>query len=147
MYLAIVSIACVNGFSIGQAGNSATVVAPSAFDTRPPPNLLPQTRAQVCPPSKTPIAELQEYCQQNGLKPPQYKDLQVTEGFCCIVTIKDKQWTGGIKTKKQDAKHSAAEVAFQQLCHSSRCIARCGNYSYIVCMQIWPIVVQLQFHL
>jgi len=87
MYLAIVSIAILYKwfFYIGQAGNSAIVVAPSIFDTRPPPNLLPQTRARACPLSKTPIAKLQEYCQQNGLKPPQYKDLQVTKDSVALL--------------------------------------------------------------
>ena len=64
---------------------------------------------------KTPIAKLQEYCQQNNLTLPVYKELQVVGGFRWIVTIRDKQYGGGIKSSKQDAKHSVAEVALRQL--------------------------------
>ena len=64
---------------------------------------------------KTAITKLQEYCQQNDIKLPEYKDSQVTGGFRCAVTVRGKQYSGETKSKKQDAKHSAAEVALQKL--------------------------------
>ena len=105
---------------IGQAEINAV-----ASDTRTQPCLPPQTRRPVClPPSlvKTPIAKLQEHCQQNYLTLPAYKELQVAGGFRWTVTIHDKQYCGEIKSNKQDAKHSVAEVALQQLCSSSECL-------------------------
>ena len=107
--------------AIGQAGISAV-----ASDTRTQPCLPPQTRPPVCSPSsvmKTPIAKLQEYCQQNYLTLPAYKELQVAGGFRWTVTIRDKQYYGEIKSNKQDAKHSAAEVALQRLDSSSEFVS------------------------
>ena len=71
---------------------------------------------------KTPIAKLQEYCQQNSLDLPVYKDVQATGGFRCTVKVKSKQFTGETRSAKQDAKHSAAEVALQHLDRSSKCL-------------------------
>ena len=90
------------------------------FGAKSPLCLPPQSRAAVCSPPKTPIAKLQEYSQQNNLKIPEYKEVQVSGGFRCTVTVRGKKYTGDIKGKKQDAKHSAAGVALQQLSSSSK---------------------------
>ena len=111
-------------FSLGWAGNSVTKVVQPTFDVTSPPSLRPQTRAPVVhSPSlvmKTAITKLQEYCQQNDVNLPDYKDSQVTGGFRCIVTVRGKQYSGETKSKKQDARHSAAEVALQKLNSSSK---------------------------
>ena len=110
-------------FSLGQAGNSAITVVQPTFGGRSPPCLPPHTRAPIVhPPSptmKTAVAKLHEYCQQNDVK-PEYKDHQVIGGFRCTVTVRGKQYNGETKSKKQDAKHSAAEVALQKLSSSSK---------------------------
>ena len=107
---------------LGQGGSSATVVLPN-FGTRSPGPLClpPQSRTAVCSPPKTPVAKLQEYSQQNNLKLPEYKEVQpVSGGFRCTVTVRGKKYSGEIKGKKQDAKHSAAGVALQHLSSSSK---------------------------
>ena len=95
------------------------MVVQPIFGVKSLPCLWPQTRAPVVhsPSSvmKTAITKLQEYCQQNDVKLPEYKDNQVTGGFRCTVTVRGKQYSGETKSKKQDAKHSAAEVALQKL--------------------------------
>lgn len=108
---------------------------------------IAKLQPSVClPPSlvKTPIAKLQEHCQQNYLPLPAYKELQVAGGFRWTVTIHDKQYCGEIKSNKQDAKHSAAEVALQQLDSSSEFVRFLHEhaYNYLLLVQIWPIVVQ-----
>ena len=95
--------------SIDQRGNNSVAKLPSTFSSSTPP-VDPSS-----PVIKMPVSKLQEYCQQNNLKPPIYKEHQVTGGFCFVVTVKDKQYDGEIKIKKQDAKHSAADVALQEL--------------------------------
>ena len=67
-----------------------------------------------------PISQLQEYCQQNKLKEPDYRELPSQTGseFQFTVIVNDKSYTGSVKSKKQEAKHSAAEVAFQQVSSS-----------------------------
>ena len=69
--------------------------------------------------TKSPVSILQEYCQQNKLKD---SDCEFTEvpvhsggGFSYVVTVKGNSYNGTVRTKKQEAKHSAAEVAVQQL--------------------------------
>ena len=139
--------------------NSIIIFSAVVSDTRTQPCWPPQTRPPVCsPPSlvktpiaklqppvcsppKTPIAKLQEHCQQNYLPLPAYKELQVAGGFRWIVIIHDKQYCGEIKSNKQDAKHSAAEVALQQLDSSSEFVCFLP-YNYLLLVQIWPIVVQ-----
>ena len=69
---------------------------------------------------KTAITKLQEYCQQNDISLPEYKDSQVTSGFRCTITVRGRQYSGETKSKKQDAKHSAAEVALKKLNSSSK---------------------------
>ena len=97
---------------------------------------------------KTPIAKLQEYCQQNCLTLPAYKEVQVAGGFRWTVTIRDKQYSGEIKSSKQDAKHSAAEVALQRLNNSSEFVCfLLYMHEHALFMQIWPIVVEVQFRL
>lgn len=109
---------------IGLAGSNATAIVPlPTFGTGPPSCVPPQSRTTVrSPPSvmKTPVAKLQEYCQQNDLKLPEYKELQATGGFRCTVTVRGKQYSGEVKSKKQDAKHSVAEVALQRLNSSGK---------------------------
>ena len=116
--------------AIGQDGSSALPSAsakPSTTTVQP--CLPPQNRTPVSlPPSvpKTPVTKLQEYCQQNNTALPVYKALQVPVGFRYTVTVRDREYTGEIKGNKQDARHSAAEVAFQQLDNSRKleCITR-----------------------
>lgn len=110
-------------FPLGHAGNSTTAVVLPTFGARSPSCLPPQSRAPVHSPSsvtKTAVTKLQEYCQQNDIKLPDYKELQVTGGFRCTVTVRGKQYSGEIKSKKQNAKHCAAEVALQRLKSSSK---------------------------
>ena len=102
-----------------------------ASNTKSQPCLPPQTRSSApigSPPSltKTLITKLQEYCQQNNIV-PLYKELQVTAGFCYTVTVRDRQYSGEIKNSKQDARHSAAEVALQRIDNSSK--SKCIHYN------------------
>ena len=86
-------------------------------------HLPPHIRAPVSSPlsvTKKPVAQLQEYCQQNNGVLPVYKPLQVPVGFRYTVTVRDREYTGEIKSNKQDAKHSAAEIAFQKLDNSRK---------------------------
>ena len=96
-------------------------VVPSApRPTHTPPALLPVHRSQS---SSTPISKLQEYCQENGLYHPEYNELPTRKGgggFHCSVTVDGKTYAGVVKPKKQEAKQSAAEVAFKQVA-SSEC--------------------------
>ena len=75
---------------------------------------------QPSPVMKTPISKLQEYCQQNKLTPPSYNEFQVSGGFYFVVTVRSKQYSGETRSTKQEAKHSAAEAALQQLYTSSK---------------------------
>lgn len=111
--------------AIGQDENDTVTVSASArpVSTAAQPCLPPQTRIPVSsPPSvpKTPIAKLQEYCQQNNTALPVYKALQIPIGFRYTVTVRDREYTGEVQGSKQDAKHSAAEVAYQQLDNSRK---------------------------
>ena len=116
MYI-VTKMRCCNetvlyGISIDQPGNSSVATLPPTLSSSAPPVGPVDSSSPVI---KTPVSKLHEYCQQNNLKPPDYKELQVTGGFCFMVTVKGKQYDGKIKSKKQDAKHSAADVALQQL--------------------------------
>ena len=115
--LVVIQLDCT---ATGETGNSATVSSTATTQ----PFIPPQTRAPVCSPpaARTPIAKLQEYCQQNSLDLPVYKEAQAAGGFRCTVKVRSKQFTGEIRGAKQDAKHSAAEVALQQLDRSSKCL-------------------------
>ena len=96
--------------------NTTPIVSPLAFETRAPISTL-----HLSPPvMKTPISKLQEYCQQNKLTPPHYNEFQVSEGFRFAVTVRGKRYSGETKRKKQEAKHSEAEAALQQLYTSSK---------------------------
>ena len=102
----------LNGVSTDHTeSNTTPIVSPLAFETR-----TPISTVHLSPPvMKTPISKLQEYCQQNKLTPPHYNEFQVSEGFRFAVTVRGKQYSGETKRKKQEAKHSAAEAALQQL--------------------------------
>ena len=119
--------------AIGQDGSSALPSASAKPSTTiAQPCLPPQNRTPVSsPPSvpKTPITKLQEYCQQNNTALPVYKELQVPIGFRFTVTVRDREYTGETKGNKQDAKHSVAEVAFQQLDNSRK--LECITIAYI----------------
>ena len=67
--------------------------------------------------TKTPVSILLEYCQQNKVKDPEYMEVpaQNGSGFSYVVTVKGNSYNGIVRTKKQEAKHSAAKVAIQQL--------------------------------
>jgi len=67
--------------------------------------------------AKTPVSILLEYCQKNKLKEPEYVEVpaQNGSGFSYVVTVKGNSYNGIVRTKKQEAKHSAAKVAIQQL--------------------------------
>jgi len=67
--------------------------------------------------SKPPVSILLEHCQQNKLKNPEYIEVPVQNGsgFSYIVTVKGNSYNGMVRANKQEAKHSAAEVALQQL--------------------------------
>ena len=67
--------------------------------------------------TKTPVSILLEYCQKNKLKEPEYMEVpaQNGSGFSYVVTVKGNSYNGIVRTKKQEAKHSAAKVAIQQL--------------------------------
>ena len=70
---------------------------------------------------KTPVSKLQEYCQQNDLKAPEYKESPTQKGgggFRYTVTVRGKPYTGAVKPRKQEAKQSAAEVANKQVTSS-----------------------------
>jgi len=66
------------------------------------------------------INKLQEYCQHNGLKIPEYKEIPAQDGsgFSYTVTVRDKVYKGPVKANKKEAKQSAAEVAYQQVDNS-----------------------------
>ena len=67
--------------------------------------------------SKLPVSILLEHCQQNKLKDPEYTEVAVqnNSGFSYMVTVKGSTYNGTVRASKQEAKHSAAEVALQQL--------------------------------
>ena len=88
---------------------------------------------QPSPVIKTPISRLQEYCQQNKLTPPNYNEFQVSGGFHFVVTVGGKQYSGETRSKKQEAKHSAAETALQQLHISSKFIC---FFNYYMCAYV-----------
>ena len=135
--------------AIGQDKNDTVTVSTSAKPSSPAqpfltppqtsaatqPHMPPQTRTPVSsPPSvpKTPVAKLQEFCQQNNTALPVYKALQVPVGFRYTVTVRDREYTGEIKGSKQDARHSAAEVAYQQLDNSRK--LECTTIPYMATM-------------
>ena len=108
--------------AIGQDGSNSTGSQPCL----PPPTRPPASVGSLPSLAKTPITKLQEYCQQNNIV-PLYKELQVTAGFRYTVTVRDRQYSGEIKNSKQDAKHSAAEVALQRIDNSSK--FKCTHYN------------------
>ena len=113
--------------AIGQDGsNSATASSTGSQPCLPPPTRPPAPVGSPPSLAKTPITKLQEYCQQNNIV-PLYKELQVTAGFRYTVTVRDGQYSGEIKNSKQDAKHSAAEVALQRIDISSK--SKCTHYN------------------
>jgi len=74
-------------------------------------------RSQSSPPQRTAISQLQEYCQKNKLKDPDYRELppQGSGGFRFSVTVDGKSYSGELKARKQDARQSAAEVAMRRV--------------------------------
>jgi len=72
-------------------------------------------RSQSLPPQKTAISQLQECCQQNKLKDPDYRELQSSGGFRFTVTVNGKSYNGELKARKQDARQSAAEAAMRRV--------------------------------
>jgi len=80
----------------------------------PPPGPPAFTRSQSSS-QKTAISQLQEFCQQNKLNDPGYRELspQSGNGFRFTVSVNGRAFTGEVKTKKQDAKQSAAEAAMR----------------------------------
>ena len=65
---------------------------------------------------KTAVTKLQEYCQHNDLKLPEYKEspAQDGSGYSYTIVFMGKPYKGPVKASKQEAKQSAAEVAYQQ---------------------------------
>lgn len=93
---------------------------------------------------------MQEYCQQNLIPLPEYKEFPADGGFYCTVTVGGKQYKGVIKGKIKDAKHSAAEVALQQLdslSKSNSTLVTTEKHTASSFLQAWLIVVQIQVHL
>ena len=128
LHCSVLSYHCTVAIGQDESNNATT------SSTGSQPCLPPQTRSLApvgSPPSltQTPITKLQEYCQQNNIV-PLYKELQVTAGFRYTVTVRDRQYSGEIKNSKQDAKHSAAEVALQRIDNSSK--FKCTHHN-IVC--------------
>ena len=134
------NVTVLYGISIDKPKNSSVATLPPTSSSSTPPvgPVHPSS-----PAIKRPITKLQEYCQRNNLEPPDYKKRQVTGGFCFVVTVKDKQYDGEIKSKKQDAKHSAADVALQEL-YSSRYGKLRNLLSFVsiqLYLQLWLVLV------
>ena len=66
---------------------------------------------------KTAVSKLQEYCQHNDFKIPEYEETlaQDGSGYSYTVLFMGKSYKGPVKASKQEAKQGAAEVAYQQV--------------------------------
>ena len=104
------------------ARSDAPVVPPkqaSTFGTIKPSSISPKVMppALSMSPPKSAVTTLKEYCEKKGLPQPQYSEiaLRKEQQFQFKVSLRSVEVTGKVCGSKQQAKHSAAQLAIRKI--------------------------------